>query len=45
VIAAAHRRALRGGDGVSTTLETVRQVSTLSGKPVITVMYWATVLT
>ncbi|MER5214858.1 tryptophan synthase subunit alpha [Streptomyces sp. NPDC002838] len=44
VIAAAHRRALRGGDGVSTTLETVRQVSTLSDRPVITMMYWATVL-
>jgi tryptophan synthase alpha chain len=43
-IAAAHRRALRGGDGVSTTLETVRQVSTLSDRPVITMMYWATVL-
>ncbi|MFF0629906.1 tryptophan synthase subunit alpha [Streptomyces sp. NPDC004296] len=44
-IAAAHRRALRAGDGVSTTLETVRQVSTLSDRPVITMMYWATVLT
>ncbi|MEU0843985.1 tryptophan synthase subunit alpha [Streptomyces sp. NPDC005962] len=42
-IAAAHRRALRAGDGVSTTLETVRQVSTLSDKPVITMMYWAMV--
>ncbi|WP_405467403.1 tryptophan synthase subunit alpha [Streptomyces canus] len=44
VIAAAHRRALRGGEGVNTTLETVRQVSSLSDKPVITMMYWATVL-
>jgi tryptophan synthase alpha chain len=43
-IAAAHRRALRGGDGVSTTLETVQQVSMLSDRPVITMMYWATVL-
>ncbi|MCM2579682.1 tryptophan synthase subunit alpha [Streptomyces meridianus] len=44
VIAAAHRRALRRGDGVSTTLETVRQVSTLSDRPVVTMIYWATVL-
>ncbi|MFF1542335.1 tryptophan synthase subunit alpha [Streptomyces sp. NPDC058291] len=43
-IAAAHRRALRGGDGVSTTLETVRQVSSLSDRPVITMIYWSTAL-
>jgi tryptophan synthase alpha chain len=44
VIAATHRRALRRSDGVSTTLETVREVTVLTDTPVITMMYWATVL-
>ncbi|MGP3987979.1 tryptophan synthase subunit alpha [Streptomyces sp. 3N207] len=43
-IAAAHRQVRRAGYGIGVTLATVRQVSALTGKPVIVMSYWATVL-
>ncbi|MGA5191424.1 tryptophan synthase subunit alpha [Streptomyces griseoincarnatus] len=42
-IAAAHRCALRGGDGVRVTLETVRRVSARCDTPVVVMSYWSTV--
>ncbi|MFJ9580830.1 tryptophan synthase subunit alpha [Streptomyces sp. NPDC101191] len=42
-IAAAHRCALRAGDGVRITLETVRRVSARSHAPVVVMSYWSTV--
>ncbi|MCZ1012069.1 tryptophan synthase subunit alpha [Streptomyces lydicus] len=42
-IAEAHRCALGAGDGVSTTLETVRRVSARSDTPVVVMSYWPTV--
>ncbi|UNZ21238.1 tryptophan synthase subunit alpha [Streptomyces sp. 891-h] len=43
-IAAAHRRARRAKHGMEVTLATVRQVSAITGKPVVVMSYWATVL-
>ncbi|NUQ96229.1 MAG: tryptophan synthase subunit alpha [Streptomyces sp.] len=42
-IAAAHGCALRAGDGVSLTLETVRRVSTRCDTPVVVMSYWSTI--
>ncbi|MGP3977346.1 tryptophan synthase subunit alpha [Streptomyces sp. 8N114] len=42
-IAATHRDVRRAGHGMEVTLATVRQVSALTGKPVIVMSYWATV--
>ncbi|MFJ4622161.1 tryptophan synthase subunit alpha [Streptomyces sp. NPDC088812] len=42
-IAAAHGCALRAGDGVSVTLETVRRISTRCDTPVVVMSYWSTI--
>ncbi|MFE6939679.1 tryptophan synthase subunit alpha [Streptomyces chartreusis] len=42
-IAAAHSCALRAGDGVRVTLETVRRVSARCDTPVVVMSYWSTI--
>jgi tryptophan synthase alpha chain len=44
-IAAAHRCALRAGDGMSITLEAVRRVTARCDTPVVVMSYWSTVQT
>lgn len=43
VIGRAHHDALRAGDGVGLTLETVRRVSARCDTPVVVMSYWSTV--
>ncbi|MDX2545860.1 tryptophan synthase subunit alpha [Streptomyces sp. WI04-05B] len=42
-IAAAHGCALRAGDGIGVTLETVRRVSARCDTPVVVMSYWTTI--
>ncbi|MFD4574240.1 tryptophan synthase subunit alpha [Streptomyces sp. NPDC058417] len=42
-IAAAHGCALRAGDGIRVTLETVRRISARCDTPVVVMSYWATI--